>query len=388
MKKSRITIVFIMATLFCLLMGVNVNAQDISIESKSAVLIDAGTGEVLFEQNKDEKLPPASITKIMTMLLTMEAIDNGKITMEDKVTISQYASEMGGTQLYIEPGETRTVEELLTGVAVESANDAASALGEYVGGTQETFIKLMNDRAKELGMLNTQFKNANGLPAEGHYTTAYDVALMSKELVKHEKIHQYLTMWMVDVTVGKNNDRVRTLANTNKLLKSYDGLDGIKTGYTTEAKHCLSATAKKGNLRLISVILSADSSQIRFNEAAKLLDYGFANFDGVSIAEKGEEIQEIKIEKGILEKTKAVTENSLSVLMKKGEDSQIEKKVMLDASYKAPIEKGQKLGELIAYLGDKEMGKVNLIASETIEESSFIYMYKKIIIDWLRPVKE
>src|SRR5690554_1173803 len=267
---KRISI-FILTMIFLIFTGTNVYAEEITIESKSAVLLDAASGEMLFEKNKDEKLAPASITKIMTMLLTMEAIESGKISLDDPVTITENASNMGGTQLYLEPGEVRRVEDLLIGVAVESANDAATALGEFIGGTNETFVKMMNDRAKELGMDQTQFMNANGLPEEGHYTTAYDVALMSRELVKYPKIHQYLTMWMVDVTVGKNNDRVRTLANTNKLLRTYDGLDGIKTGYTTEAKHCLSATAKKGNLRLISVILAADSSKIRFDEAAKLL---------------------------------------------------------------------------------------------------------------------
>src|SRR5699024_10247519 len=247
--------IFSLIILYFLVPGVSAHAQEIEITAQSSVLIDASTGEILFENNKDEKLPPASITKVMTMLLTMEAINEGKITLEDQVTISEHASQMGGTQLYLEPGELRTVEELLMGVSVESANDASVALGEHIGGTHEAFVKLMNDRAKELGMENSQFRNTNGLPEEGHYSTAYDIALMSRELVKYPKVHQYLTIWMTDVTVGKNNDQVRTLANTNKLLRTYDGLDGIKTGYTSEAKHCLSATAKKGNLRLISVVL-------------------------------------------------------------------------------------------------------------------------------------
>ncbi|MCR1898042.1 D-alanyl-D-alanine carboxypeptidase [Irregularibacter muris] len=362
-------------------------ADETVIESKSAVLIDAATGEVLFEQNKDEKLPPASITKIMTMLLTMEAVDSGKITLEDKVNISELASKMGGTQLYLEPGELRTVEELLIGVAVESANDAATALGEYIGGTQESFVKMMNDRAKELGMNNTKFKNANGLSEEGHYTTAYDIAIMSKELVKHPKIHQYLTMWMANVTVGKNNDKTRTLANTNKLLRSYDGLDGIKTGYTSEAKHCLSATSKKGNLRLISVILSAPDSKVRFEEAAKLLDYGFANYDGIQVVDKGEEVKEIDIEKGKSEKLKVITEEPLNVLIKKGADQEIDKKIVLKKSYKAPIKKGEKLGEIVVSSEGKEIGKVNLVASQPIEKTNVLFMYKKLINNLLSPSK-
>ena len=388
MKRRKLTIIFIIFILSFLTTGICVHGESIPIESKSAILINGNTGEILFEHNKDEKLPPASITKIMTMLLTMEAIENGKIDLNDEVVISQNASKIGGTQLYMEPGETKTVEELLIGVAVESANDAAFALGEYIGGTIESFIILMNDRAKELGMTNTQFKNPHGLPVEGHYTTAHDIAKMSRELVKYEEIHKYLTMWMVDIKVGKNNDRVRTLANTNKLLKSYDGLDGIKTGYTNEAKHCLSATAKKGNLRLISVILSAENSQIRFDEAAKLLDYGFANYDGVCVAERGEEIQEVIIEKGLLEKMSVITEEALYVMVKKGEDSEIEKKVVLDGIFTAPIERGQKLGELIAYSGDKEIGRVNLIAKDKVEESNLMTMLKKILKRWIEPKRE
>lgn len=388
MKRRKLTIIFIIFILSFLTTGICVHGESIPIESKSAILINGNTGEILFEHNKDEKLPPASITKIMTMLLTMEAIENGKIELNDEVVISQNASKIGGTQLYMESGETKTVEELLIGVAVESANDAAFALGEYIGGTIESFIILMNDRAKELGMTNTQFKNPHGLPVEGHYTTAHDIAKMSRELVKYEEIHKYLTMWMVDIKVGKNNDRVRTLANTNKLLKSYDGLDGIKTGYTDEAKHCLSATAKKGNLRLISVVLSAENSQIRFDEAAKLLDYGFANYDGVCVAERGEEIQEVIIEKGLLEKISVITEEALYVMVKKGEDSEIEKKAVLDGVFSAPIERGQKLGELIAYSGDKEIGRVNLIAKDKVEESNLMTMLKKILKRWIEPKRE
>lgn len=398
-KKS----IFILIIAIFFITGPNIHAQEaiqikdnqeseeskgLSIESKSAVLMDASTGKILFEQNKDEKLPPASITKVMTMLLTMESIDSGKITLEDKVTISENASNMGGTQLYLEPGEQRTVEELLTGVTVESANDAAAALGEYIGGTYQSFINKMNQRAKELGMRNTQFKNSNGLPEEGHYSTAYDVALMSKELVKHSRIHQYLTIWMTDINVGKNNDKVRTLANTNKLLKSYEGLDGIKTGYTVEAKHCLSATAKRGDLRLISVVLGADSSKTRFDEVGKLLDYGFTHYESFNVVEKSEEVQEVIIEKGKKDKILAVAKDSLNALMEKGENNDVETKITLESNYKAPIKKGEKLGELIAYSGNQEIGKVDLVAQEEVEKSNVSYLYKKILDNWINPIKE
>ncbi|RBP45575.1 D-alanyl-D-alanine carboxypeptidase family protein [Garciella nitratireducens] len=400
MGKRKIKIISILIIMLLSITGVSVSAQeivkkediqekeDLAIESKSAVLIDASTGKILFKKNKDEKLPPASITKIMTMLLTIEAVDEGKITLKDQVSISEQASEMGGTQLFLEPGEKRTVEELLIGVAVESANDAAAALGEYIGGNYESFIKMMNDKAKQLGMKNTYFKNANGLPEEGHYSTAYDVALMSKELVKHPKIHQYLTIWMTTLNVGKNDDKMRTLANTNKLLKSYEGLDGIKTGYTSEAKHCLSATAKKGNIRLISVILGAENSKMRFEEAAKLLDYGFTNYEGLNIIEKEEEIQKVSVEKGTMNTLTVVAKDSLNILLKKGEKNNIEKKIILQPNYTAPIKRGEKLGELIIYNEDKEIGKVNLIAKDSIEKSGVFTNYKKILNYWTNPIKE
>ena len=304
---KRVAIFILITMVFLIFTDTKVYAEEIRIESKSAVLLDAASGKILFEKNKDDRLAPASITKIMTLLLTMEALESGKIHLDDQVTISENASSMGGTQLYLEPGEIRRVEDLLIGVAVESANDAATALGEYIGGSNESFVKMMNDRAKELGMMNTQFKNANGLTEEGHYTTAYDVALMSKELVKYPEIHKYLTMWMVDVTVGKNNDRVRTLANTNKLLRTYNGLDGIKTGFTSEAKHCLSATAKRNNLRLISVILAADSSKLRFEEAAKLLDYGFSTYEVFVSLKKERKFRISPLKKGKIGQMKAIT---------------------------------------------------------------------------------
>lgn len=383
MKNYKIVTVLLICIFSLLITNVPVLAEDIKIESESAVLIDAKTGEILFQKNKDEKLPPASITKIMTMLLAMEAIENGKINLKEQVTISEYASKMGGTQLYLEPGEQRTVEELLIGIAVESANDAATALGEYLGGTYESFIKMMNDRARELDMKNTSFKNANGLTEDGHYTTAYDIAKMSKELVKYPKIHQYLTMWMANINVGKDNDKLRTLANTNKLLRTYDGLDGIKTGYTTAAKHCLSATAEKNNLRLISVILSAPSSKIRFEETTKLLDYGFANYESIGIAKKGEEIQEINIEKGKIKNIKAITKEPLNILLKKGLEGEFEKKVTLKETYEAPIKNGEKLGELVVYKGEKEIGKVDLISNKEVKKANVVNIYIELLKDWV-----
>ena len=261
-------------------------ADDMNLNCKSALLMDYGTGKVIYEQNPHEKLAPASVTKVMTMLLTMEALDSGKIAFEDKVTISPQASSKNnkGTMLLLEAGEVRTVKELLYGIAVESANDACIAMAEHISGSEDEFVKLMNKRAKELGAMDTNFVNPNGLPANGHVTSAYDLALMSKELMKHDKISEFISKYMVTVYVGKNNNVKRELVNKNKMIRFYNDVDGIKTGWTEEAGYCISVTAKRGNLRLISVVMGAPKVEIRNKEARKLIDYGFANYSSFLVA--------------------------------------------------------------------------------------------------------
>lgn len=241
LKKKCISIFLVMI----IILNPLVSFGELNVTSKAALLMDYSTGEVIFSYNEHEKLPPASITKIMTLLLTMEAIENGKLNLDDKVVISEYAASMGGTQVYLEPGETQTVENLIKAVSIRSANDAAVALGEAISGTNEGFIKLMNERAKSLGMNNTHFSNASGLPSENHYTTAYDIALMSRELLKYEGLQKYLTTYMEEIVVGKNKDDTQVMVNTNKLIRDYDGTTGIKTGSTNAAGYCLSASAKE-----------------------------------------------------------------------------------------------------------------------------------------------
>lgn len=378
-KKIILSLILILVLCFnC------VSAEEIEITSKSSILIDANNGQILFEKNSHEKLPPASITKIMTMLLTMEAIDRGQIDFDDEVTISEEAANMGGSQLYLEPYEIQTVDALLTGVAVESANDAAVALGEYIAGSHIQFVDLMNQRAKELGMEDTHFANANGLPDPEHYTSAYDIALMSKELLKYSNIHSYLTIWMKDISVGKEKDKIRTLANTNKLLKMDSKVDGIKTGYTSEARYCLSATAKTGDFRLISVILNASSSKVRFEEADQLLNYGFNTFKKINIVKKDELFGEVKVIKGQIDKVEAKAAEEFSVILKKIKDETFDTEIFLNESIKAPIAKGQKLGEISIKNQDNQIiGKVDLVSDIKVQKVKFFNLYSKLLKNWI-----
>lgn len=356
------------------------SANEFDVNAKSAILIDAGTGKILYEKNSHDKLPPASVTKIMTMLLTMEAIESKQISLEDKVTISDHASSMGGSQLYLEPGEQRTLEQLIKGVAIASANDACVALAEHIAGTEGLFVKKMNEKAAELGMKDTHFLNTNGLPEEGHYTSAFDIALMSRELLKHPKIHDWLTIWMSSMKVGKNGRATLELTNTNRMIKTYPGANGIKTGFTQAAKFCLSASAKKNNFTLIAVLLGCPTSQIRFAEAKKMLDFGFASYNTVQISKKGEVFDEIMIEKGKQDKVKIVAKEDLNVLVKKGEETKVKKEIILPETVKAPFEKGAKVGEIIVTNESGEnLGKVDLVTETACKKASVFDTFEKIL---------
>lgn len=332
----------------------------LDVDAKSAVLMEFSSGKILYEKNPHEKLPPASVTKIMTMLLTLEAVDSGKIRLDDKVSVSEYACSMGGTQLFLAPGEVRTVEELLKGIAIESANDAAVALAEYLEGSEELFIKKMNERAKELGMQDTNFSNCNGLPVENHYTSAYDIAIMSRELLKHPKILDYTKIWMETLSEGRKQPF--TMVNKNRLVKFYKGCDGLKTGSTSEAKFCISATALRDNMRLIAVIMASPTRDIRNREASKLLDYGFARYEVIKLADKSDIIGNIKVLKGKAQTVKAVPRDSFYILTEKGNKSEISKDINISTHINAEVKKGQKLGEIIASRGGTEIGRMDLIA--------------------------
>ncbi|MTI68303.1 MAG: D-alanyl-D-alanine carboxypeptidase [Firmicutes bacterium] len=372
---SIFTIVCILATIIPYNF---VNADNLfDLKSESAILVDAGSGKIIYEKAPHKKLEPASITKIMVLLLAMESLESNRINLNDKVVISENASSMGGSQVYLETGEVKTVENLLKAISVRSANDAAVALSEHIAGSEELFIKMMNEKAKSLGMENTNFVNPTGLTDENHYTTAYDISIMSRELLKYPKVHQWLTIWMTTMMVGKENDVEQTLVNTNKLVRFYKGANGIKTGYTSTAGFCLSASATRNRLTLISVVLGCKTSNNRFSESRKLLDYGFATYDSLPICKKGDIIKNLPISKGKIENIDVVAENDLNLLIKKGQPKKIEKNYILPKYLMPPLNKNDKIGELVIKLEGKEVGRVDLIVTKDIEKASFFTMIKK-----------
>ena len=335
--------------------------QTLDIKAKSVVLMEPNTGKVLYESNSDEKLPPASITKIMSLLLVMEAIDRGDITLETVVTASEHACSMGGSQIWLEPGETMTVNDLLKAAVIASANDACVALGETVAGSEEGFVALMNERANELGMTNTRFVNCTGLDAEGHLTTAYDVAVMSSALIKHDLIKDYSTVWMDTLRDGKSE-----LVNTNKLVRFYEGTTGLKTGTTSTAKYCLSATAERNGLELVAVVMAGDSSNDRFGGAKKLLDYGFANYNYSSIDAGLEKNTDLDVIKGT-EKTVGIKpQSTLNILLPKTASGKVERKTVLNENVTAPVKKGDVLGTVTVTLDGEQLGEIPLVAEEDV----------------------
>ena len=350
----------------------------INISSKTAILMDVGSGQILFEKNPHEKLPPASVTKVMTMLLIVEALDSGKIKLDDEVQISERASEMGGSQIFLEPGETQKVDDLLKGIAVASANDACVAMAEFVGGSEEEFVAMMNNKAKQLGMKDTNFANTNGLPIENHYTSAHDIALMSRELLKHDKITKYLTTWMDQIVVGKKKTTIG-LANTNKMIKHYQGATGVKTGFTQEAKYCLSASAKRGETHLVAVTLGAPTTQERFNDSSSLLSYGFANYESVKLCSKSDKIATLTLDKADDNKVNLVAKDDLTALIKKGESKDFTKKIDVSKNIDLPVKKGTKLGTISIYKGDKQVGKIDLINEKDINKASYFKMFERVI---------
>ena len=349
------------------------------VDYKAAILMDYNTGDYIFKVNEDIELPPASITKIMTLLLTMEAIESNQLSLEEEIVVSEYASSMGGRQVYLDGGETQRIEDLIKAVCIRSANDAAVALGEAVAGSNDAFVNLMNERAKQLNMNNTNFVNATGLTADNHYTSANDVSLMTRELLRHKKIIEYLTIYMEDIIVGRNKDAVQTMVNTNRLVRNYEGITGVKTGFTNEAGYCLSASAKRNGMQLISVILGADDSSNRFSKAAELLDYGFASYNSILIDQINSKVGELKVDKGDINKVDLTLDRDSYALIPKSGDYEIRKEIISPSSILAPIKEGQVLGKLNVYIGDKEVDSIDLISDIEIEEANFINLLKKTI---------
>jgi len=337
----------------------------LDVNCRSALLMEASSGKVLFEKNIDEKLPIASVTKVMTLLIVMEAIADGSLKLDDMVTVSENAADMGGSQAYMEPGEQMTVHDMLKAVVVSSANDGAVALGEHIAGSEEAFVKKMNVRASELGMTSTEFVNITGLDnTQVHYSTARDVAVMSRELLKHELIFNYTTIWTDSIRNGKFG-----LSNTNKLIRFYPGANGLKTGSTSKAKFCISASAKRDGMQLIAVILASPSSDERNNAAKKLFNYGFANY-AVYIP-PAEEIADVPVKSGKIPFCKADFEVSDGILVLKGQEAKITRTVTIAESLSAPVEKGQTIGKITYYLGDKILTEKDVVAADPVPRLTF-----------------
>lgn len=339
----------------------------LDIKARSAILLEPGTLEILYESNSDEKLPPASITKIMSLVLIMEAIDRGDLKVDDVVSASAHAASMGGSQIWLKENESMTVDDLLKATVIASANDATVALAEAVAGSEEGFVELMNKKAKALGMNGTVFKNATGLDAEGHLSTAHDVALMSAELLKHPLIKNYSTVWMDSLRDGKSE-----LVNTNKLVRFYKGTTGLKTGTTADAGYCLAASAERDGMELVAVIMGGETSPARFEGAKKLLDYGFANYSLEKIKPELKTGAEIRVKGGEQTRVPVSARGDLGLLIKKSERADITQNINLLESVRAPVKKGDKVGEIEVFSGDTLVGAINITAQSDVKKMSFI----------------
>ena len=343
------------------------------ISAKSAILMEMSTGKVLLSKNADEKLSPASITKVMSLLLVMEALEEGKISYEDIVTASYNASSKGGSQIWLKEGEQMTVHELLKATVIASANDACTALGEHVAGDEESFVAMMNEKAKELGMTNTCFENCSGLDdtTTNHYSTARDVAIMSCELMKYEKIKEYTTVWMDTLRDGKTQ-----LVNTNKLIRTYNGMTGLKTGTTTKAGYCLAATAERDGMGLVAVVLGSDNSNQRFEDVKKMLNWGFANYTVFTPKVDMSLITDVGILYGKEKTLSPKVEIPRNVVVKKGSENNIKQKIDLCIDVEAKVEKGQKLGSVMFVLDDETLTSVNIYSEKEVERRNWFFVFK------------
>ncbi|HCM24012.1 MAG TPA: D-alanyl-D-alanine carboxypeptidase [Ruminococcaceae bacterium] len=378
MKFKQITAAILAAVISTAMIPLRVFALDEkgTVKAPAAVLMEASTGKVLFQKAPHEKRPCASITKVMTLLLVMEALDSGKIHLSDTVTTSAHAASMGGSDIWLKEGETMSVNDMIKATAVASANDAAVALAEHIAGSDEAFVAQMNAKAKELGMNDTTFKNCNGLDAPGHVTSAYDVALMSRALIQHKKIFNYTTIWMDHLRGGKTQ-----IVNTNKLLKSYKGITGLKTGTTSSAGSCISATAERGGLSLIAVALGAGNTKDRFSTAASLLNYGFAGWSMTSLNKPNGELFPVKVENGMTGQVPVTVNLSGKLLVEKGKEKAVKGKIVLQPSVQAPVAKGQKLGEVTYMLDGKAVCIRPVVATATVREISFSRVLRLLLMN-------
>lgn len=374
--KKKIAILF-----FLLLYSVNTIVPAYGIEaenlqSKSAILINADDGRVLFEKNCDDKLPPASITKIMLLVLISEKIDNGEIKSDQELTVSEYASGMGGSQIFLEAYEVQTVEAMIKAICMRSANDASVAMAEFMYGSEEGCVKAMNDKAQELGMTNTNFVNVTGLPVENHLTTAHDIAIMTKELLKYNYVNKYLLTWMDSIYVGKEKDSEQVLVNTNRLINNYQGLLGGKTGYTNEAKYCLSAAARRNDTTLIAVVLGCDNTKVRFKEITQILNEGFANYKNLVFSKKGDIITTCPIYCGKKDTFNVVSKENIYYFTEsncKQEDFNLE--YVIDENLKAPLSMDVSIGKAILKNNGQILGEYDLYPQNNVEKVGFFKFY-------------
>ena len=357
------------------------NVEDnnsLNLESGSAILIEQTTGKVLYSHNSHEQLRPASVTKVMSILLIMEAIDNGQITLDTQIPCSENAHSMGGSQIWLDTTETLTVKDMLKSICVVSANDCTVAMAEYIAGSEEAFVQMMNAKAKQLGMNDTTFKNCHGIDEDGHVTSSYDIALMSKELLNnHPSITEYTTIWMDSIRDGQSE-----LVNTNKLVRNYQGATGLKTGSTSLALYNLSASATRNDLSLISVIMKAPTTKIRFSEATKLLDYGFANYTSKNFGNKGDIIQTVDVNKGINPQVNLVLEEDACVLIKKGDTGNITQNVIINENISAPIKQGDVLGKIEFKSGDELILEKDLVAQNDVNKSTLWNITTNLYLKW------
>ena len=360
-----------------------VTNNPLALDCGAACLIEQSSGLIIYDYNMHEKLRPASVTKIMSLLLIMEALDSGKIQLTDKIPCTEDAAKMGGSQIWLDVRETLTVEEMLKAICVVSANDCVVAMADYLEGSQDAFVKKMNQKAQELGMNDTTFKNCHGIDEDGHLTSAYDIAIMSRELLmNHPSITKYTTIWMDSLRDGKSS-----LVNTNKLVRNYNGCTGLKTGSTSIALYNLSASATRNNLSLIAVVLKAPTPAIRFSNAQKLLDYGFSNYTVTSFGQKGDVIKSVEIKKGTASSVDAILENDAEVLMSNGSSKDITQEIKLDDTFTAPILEGQKLGEVEFSINGNVVSTVNLVANKSSDKLSFGSIIKFVMNKWFNMLR-
>ncbi|MFC0523079.1 D-alanyl-D-alanine carboxypeptidase family protein [Pontibacillus salicampi] len=352
-------------------------------DAKSAVLMERDTGEVLYNKNADEKLPPASMTKIMTMLLIMEALDKGTLKLDENVRVSEYAASMGGSQIFLEAGEEMTVNELLKGVAVASGNDASVALAERISGSEEEFVAKMNEKAKNLGLSNTSFQNTTGLPAKDHYTTAHDMAVMAKELLKHEEITKYTSIY--EDYLRKGTEDEFWLVNTNKLVKFYDGVDGLKTGFTREALYCLTATAKKDDMRVIAVVMGAKTPKERNATISSMLDYAFNSYETDALYKRYQKVDQLNMIRAKQSEIDVVTNESVSLLKKKGEQmDNVKTDIIYNENLKLPLNKGQEIGILKVSSNGKPLSEAKLVVKDSVDEAGVFTLFKRTMSEMVK----